>query len=57
MLILNEVCLKIIYGKTYVVYATPLAYAGYHANGVLGVLNNEIRSKLAKNRLILLFLP
>ena len=28
-------------------------YAGFHATGVLqGVLNDEIRSKLAKNRLI-----
>ena len=31
-----------------------LAYAGFHATGVL---NDEIRSKLAQNRLIWLFLP
>ena len=33
-----------------------LAYAGFQATGVLyGVLNDEIRSKIANNRLILLF--
>ena len=34
-----------------------LVHAGFHANGCYRVLNDEIRSKLAKNRLILLFLP